>query len=1108
MIAASAAIALASCTQEVEQPIENEIATVSSHIEFTAEVADPATRATLTTEDEKSFKAAWEGTDKVSLYALSDTFEETAEATWNETDKCFEGNFTKTVPTVKEDWEYEAKYPYSADGNIPFGAQRVQKGNAYNSAYDIMYGTVGYSNAVLGKDDNNNTFVIPMTRLTGIAYFHIKGGPDEDVVSATLEATGIAAETVTIASNGASVTPNTTLNSITITFEEGTAPQANNLQLWFNVLPGSYSGLKLTINTTTKTAVLNSTKELTYTAGKLNKAVLSNLNWEDNTKVYTKVTTEPTDWSGKYLIVFEGATVNNVEVAPVAFNGAAEDLTAASNGTVVTISNNTITGNSTIDAAVFEIAAITGGYSIQAINNTNFIGNTTDSNNLYEFETADVNTITLNEDKSVNIVSSGGAFLRYNATSGQYRFRYYKSSSYTGQKPVYLYLLEGSNTPDTRTEVSLNFTPAEPDAITFGDDFTEPTLTIDPVAAASAVTYSVETTPENIATIDASTGELTISANGTITVTASIASGNEAYKPASASYSLTVNAALGHGESVDDPYSIAEALTIISSLTAGNDNRTEECYVAGVVSEVISYSSSYHSITYNITADGNTSSDYLQVYSGKGLNGANFTSINDLAAGDQVVVKGQLMKFHNNTTDVDIPEIYQNSEIASIVKAPYFIASVTSNSIEYTGGNTITLNVGANVEWTATVNNGASLKIGDAAAATSVSGNSDTAVSVIIPENTAGQTYTISFSTTSTSVSAPANIQIIQTKQETLLDIPFVVGTDITSDNYGDLTYKRPIYFTIEKGTGTSYGYYSPVRFYVGNTLTIGSPFSNVTIKKVEFSLNESNPGNMTASTGTYSVSGLVGTWLGETSELVLTGSTQTRFSDFTVYYTVDGELPTLSSISIDAEPTKTEYTVGQTFDFSGASVTAHYSDNTSFMDVTSLVTTDGAAVVQTEGSQKDVTVSYTEGGITETDTFKVDVSPSTGGSTTVSMTSFSEISGNVGGDSNVTYAAAKGGASTNPAVNSNQIRIYQNGGLLTITAKNNKKLTSITIGSAMATTVTTKVDGGTESTNNSIVANGTYTINNISATEVVFKCTGTSSSSRLYLNSLSVTYE
>ena len=129
------------------------------------------------------------------------------------------------------------------------------------------------------------------------------------------------------------------------------------------------------------------------------------------------------------------------------------------------------------------------------------------------------------------------------------------------------------------------------------------------------------------------------------------------------------------------------------------------------------------------------------------------------------------------------------------------------------------------------------------------------------------------------------------------------------------------------------------------------------------------------------------------------------------------------------------------------------------------------------------------------------------GGSTTKSMTSFEAISGNVENDVNVSYAAAQGTASTAPAINNGEIRIYQNGGLLTITANNGSKLNSITIGSSMTTKVTYAVDGGSASGNNDIAKNGTFTVDELDATEVVFTCTGTDKNSRLYLNNLSVTY-
>ena len=129
---------------------------------------------------------------------------------------------------------------------------------------------------------------------------------------------------------------------------------------------------------------------------------------------------------------------------------------------------------------------------------------------------------------------------------------------------------------------------------------------------------------------------------------------------------------------------------------------------------------------------------------------------------------------------------------------------------------------------------------------------------------------------------------------------------------------------------------------------------------------------------------------------------------------------------------------------------------------------------------------------------------------TTVSMNSFGAVSGNIGGDVNVSYKAEKGSAGTAPAVNGSQIRIYQNGGLLTVTANNQKHLTSVKIGSAMATSVTYTTDlNSTPSSKISIGAGETITVDlSNQEKQIVFKCTGTDKNSRLYLNYLSATYD
>lgn len=144
-------------------------------------------------------------------------------------------------------------------------------------------------------------------------------------------------------------------------------------------------------------------------------------------ETWEKVTSTPSDWSGDYLIVYEGGKV--------AFNGNLTTLDVTSNNQTVTISNNQIELDSKYS---FTIEKSNTSYTIKSKSGY-YIGNTSNSNALSANKsTAYTNTITLNG-TNVDIKSSGGAYLRYNSTSDQKRFRYYKSDTYTNQKAICLY---------------------------------------------------------------------------------------------------------------------------------------------------------------------------------------------------------------------------------------------------------------------------------------------------------------------------------------------------------------------------------------------------------------------------------------------------------------------------------------------------------------------------------------------------------------------------------------------------------------------------------------------------------------------------------------------
>lgn len=147
----------------------------------------------------------------------------------------------------------------------------------------------------------------------------------------------------------------------------------------------------------------------------------------------------------------------------------------------------------------------------------------------------------------------------------------------------------------------------------------------------------------------------------------------------------------------------------------------------------------------------------------------------------------------------------------------------------------------------------------------------------------------------------------------------------------------------------------------------------------------------------------------------------------------------TLSSISV-TDPTKTTYKVGDTFDATGMVVTATYSDATT-ADVTASATTDFATQVASAGN-KTVTVSYTEDGVTKTDTFSITVAQTTG--VTVSFDP-SNFSGQGTSSSGSAISATKDGItfSCDKGYGTTQIRCYS-GGKITISAESGKTIKSI----------------------------------------------------------------
>lgn len=132
-----------------------------------------------------------------------------------------------------------------------------------------------------------------------------------------------------------------------------------------------------------------------------------------------------------------------------------------------------------------------------------------------------------------------------------------------------------------------------------------------------------------------------------------------------------------------NPYSASQALDLIKSEQFDKDSKY---YVKGIISKVEKFDDRHNSITYYISDDGSSTNE-LQIYSGKSFNGGDFSSINDLKVGDEVVVLGEF-KLFNGT-----PEVNMNSEIISL-NGQTGEGGSTGGSGVTISGNTVTLTNG------------------------------------------------------------------------------------------------------------------------------------------------------------------------------------------------------------------------------------------------------------------------------------------------------------------------------------------------------------------------------------------------------------------------------
>lgn len=258
-------------------------------IEVSLKAALPQSRAQIEVDESNGrFSGSWEATDALTVYAKgSQTGEETQKFTYDASSKVFKGQLTNAT----QDWTYQAVYP-AVDAtplNIPFGAERTQKGSNFNGAYDPLVSVpVTHAGAEPGKTPQGEAVTFGLNRLTAILALTFETDDAtvkaEKVKSVALTAAGktIAAKSfdITLGDQSGALNASEPSETITLSYEAGSEPTAASFKAYFNVPAATYGKLSVVITTEGHTASFDLTDGIELLAGELAYTTKAVTKWD------------------------------------------------------------------------------------------------------------------------------------------------------------------------------------------------------------------------------------------------------------------------------------------------------------------------------------------------------------------------------------------------------------------------------------------------------------------------------------------------------------------------------------------------------------------------------------------------------------------------------------------------------------------------------------------------------------------------------------------------------------------------------------------------------------------------------------------------------------
>ena len=542
-------------------------------------------------------------------------------------------------------------------------------------------------------------------------------------------------------------------------------------------------------------------------------------------------------------------------------------------------------------------------------------------------------------------------------------------------------------------------------------------------------------------------------------------------------------------------YTPAEAIAIYDN--GAKYDLTKPVYVKGVVTTKPSFTTSgdwkgsYYQVV--VAAAGTETPTFTFFHMFAGAESAQFTE-DVVNAKDTVIAYGTLTKY--NTT-------YELAERCYMYERKPYQAKVTGVTIDNKEGLTVAAH--ESITLTATIAEAGatgtlvwSVIAGDTYASVDQTGKVTglTAGEATIQVQVEGTEFTDNCTVTVTAAYEGATLPYSFDDGRNSTDPAFSqngLGTDYASspklkfDSQGDEVVfhiaEAPAYMSFDiKGNSYTAGQFDVLESADNETYTTLASYTDLASDK------ETKTANPAATTRyikfVYTTKNAGNVALGKVNILATAPKQDPEFSIDNVDVLVDGNAPLVITTNSDGVVT---YTIDP--DNSGIEI----------IDGTVYAHTEGTYTVTADKAE---TEAYNAAQTTFT------VSVSSVAYKTAEVTTFTAIDGGLLELGQ--FHSYKGGANTPPAVSDGQIRLYQNGGYIKISALPGLKIAKIDIASGMATSYNYKVDAAEEYALTDAAAlakDATANIAGLTADSVRIYCLGTDKNSRFYVSYLKVYY-